>query len=453
MENINLTTPNTIKSSKYINEQRREYSLYVLQSRAIPHAADGLKAAARRILWVARDGKKRKSATLAGECMPLHPHAAPESAVNTLAAPYGNNVPLLKGDGAFGTLLNPTAYGAARYTSVTLSKFAEDVVLRDIEIIPMQENYDGTLEEPKHFLPLVPTVVLNPQEGIAVGFASTTLPRSLPDIINSQIAYLSGKAFREPKPTLTPIKQKASALTNGKWTFLGEFEREGATTVRVTNLPYGLIHSKFVDNLMKLEEEEKIVDFVDNSQDSYDILIQFKKGTLVDIDDEQLIKLLGLSVSITENLTVINFDGKSVWTPTYVELIQKFCDWRLGWYKTRYERLQRLIDEEIQRYKDILLAIKKNVGSTARQVQSRAELKEFLGELGIVYVDYIADLPVYRFTEEEKRKVEEKLAVAEKQLKIYQSLLKSEDKRRDVYIEELKEVLNRFNKGLYTRVD
>ena len=435
-----------MKSSEYINTQRRDYSLYVLQSRAIPHAADGLKAAARRVLWVARDGKKRKSATLAGECMPLHPHASPEGAVNTLAAPYGNNIPLLKGDGAFGTLLNPTAYGAARYTSATISKFAEDVVLRDIEIVPMMENYDGTLEEPKHFLPLIPIVLLNPQEGIAVGFASDILPRSLADIIHTQIAYLTGKAFKQPKPTFEPTKQKAVQFDGGKAVFAGEIERVNATQVRVTNLPYGLTHQKFIANLMKMEEAEDpiIVDYVDNSQDKYDILIQFKKGTLSGLADDAVLVKLGLVSSVSENMNVIDFDGKRVWAPTYAEMIEKFCDWRLAWYKVRYERLAKLLGEDIQRYLDILLAIKKNVGGTARQVKSRAELKDVLQELGIVYIDYIADLPVYRFTEEEKKKVEEKLEEAEARMKTYNKLLKSEDERRKIYVEELREIASKY---------
>jgi len=95
------------------------------------------------------------------------------------------------------------------------------------------------------------------------------------------------------------------------------------------------------------------------------------------------------------------------------------------------------------------MAIKNNLGQVARKTESRAELKELCGEFGIVYVDYIADLPVYRFTEEEKRKTEEKLKEAETLLKHYQSLIKSEDKRKDVYIEELKEILQKVNKGQY----
>lgn len=438
-----------MKSSEYVDQERREYSLYVLQSRAVPHVADGLKAAARRILWTARDGKKYKSATLAGATMPIHPHASPESTVNTLAAPYGNNIPLLKGDGAFGTLLNPTAYGAARYTSVATSKFTNDVIFADIEIIPMEENYDGTLMEPRHFLPLIPIVLLNPQEGIAVGFASDILPRSLKDIITSQLNFLTGKAVREPYPVFEPNEQRAIEQRNGKWIFRGSVEVKNTSSIKITNLPYGMVHEKFVEKLIRMEEEGTINEFVDDSRDHYNIAVHFKRGELKGMSEDQIIERLGLQTQITENLNVINFDGRSVWSTNYVELIEKFTEWRLHWYVKRYERLANLLADDIQRYKDVLRAINRNVGAVAKKVRSRGELKEFLEEIGVVHLDYIADLPVYRFTEEEKEKIEKKLEEAEAKMKEYKHLLKSEDARRLVYVEELKDILKSYNNGVY----
>ena len=68
---------------------------------------------------------------------------------------------------------------------------------------------------------------------------------------------------------------------------------------------------------------------------------------------------------------------------------------------------------------------------------------------GIVNLDYIADLPVYRFTEEERIKNEERIKEAEATLQEYLDLLASEDKRRKVYISELQEVLTKYNKGQY----
>ena len=123
-----------------------------------------------------------------------------------------------------------------------------------------------------------------------------------------------------------------------------------------------------------------------------------------------------------------------------VELIQSFTDWRLGWYINRYERLLSLIQADIQRYKDILIAIKNNVGSIARKVESRANLIEFLQEIHIVNVDYIASLPVYRFTVEEREKTEAKLKLAYETERRYIELLANEDLRRDVYISELQAV-------------
>lgn len=444
-----------MKSSDYINIERRDYSLYVLQQRAIPHAADGLKSSARRVLWIGKDGKSYKSAVLAGATMPIHPHQAPEGAVNTLAAPYTNNIPLLKGDGTFGTLLNPTAYGAARYTSVKVSKFTQDVVFRDIEIIPMQDNYDGTLKEPKHFLPLVPIVLLNPQSGIAVGFASNILPHTLPDIIKSQLSILEDKPnFIEETPELTPINQKATGwVENGtgyKAIFQGEFLRTGATTVKITNLPYGILHEKYKNKYLDpLEENGTILEYTDNSKNKYDIDIKFKRGVLRALDDDKILELLGLTNYVSENLTVISFDGTTVWHTTYQELVTQFCEWRLTWYYNRYERLADLLKIDIQKYKDILLAIDKNIGNAAIKIQSRTKLKEHLSHIGIIYVDYISDLPVYRFTQEERKKTELKLSEANKLLASYNNFLRSKSARREKYIEELNEILTNFKRGKY----
>lgn len=444
-------------SSEYINTQRREYSLYVLQQRAIPHAADGLKAASRRVLWVSRDGKKYKSATLAGATMPIHPHAAPEGAINTLASPYTNNIPLLKGDGAFGTLLRPTAFGASRYTSVSVSQFTKDVVFRDIEVIPMQENYDGTLQEPIHFLPLVPLALLNPQDGIAVGFASSILPRSLENIIASQIEYLQKKKVHDVYPALIPTNQICEEWIenkdgSGRWVFKGSYEKVNAVTIKVTNLPYGTTHEKYDAFLSKLIDDGKIINYEDNSKDVFNIEVKFKKGTLSRMKPEEVEKLLGLVNAVPENLNVIDFDGQTVLNTDYVSLVSEFTKWRLKWYVDRYTKLKADLEIDIQRYKDILLAIKKNVGGIAKRIKTRKELKAFLDEIGVVYIDYIADLPIYRFTEEEKKKVEEKLKGALATLKHYNALLKSEDKRRVVYIDELKDILKNYRANKYDGV-
>ena len=259
------------ESSAYILAQRRSYSMYTLQSRAIPAITDGLKAGGRRSLWTARDGKKYKTATLAGGVMPLHPHGECSGAINTLAAPYGNNIPLFKGDGAFGTLINPTAYGASRYTGVSTSLFSNEVLFKDIEVVPMTENYDSTLEEPVHFLPLIPVALLNPSEGIAVGFATNILPRTLDDIIAVQLAHLKGKKCSvalTPKFTpLNAISHHHEETVGGiAYYFSGELTRKDTTTLVITRLPYGQTHDKVTKKIDDLMEQGVVMDSTDDSR-------------------------------------------------------------------------------------------------------------------------------------------------------------------------------------------
>jgi len=439
-----------MQSSEYLEQERKLFALYTLQNRALPSVCDGLKAAGRRVLWTGRNGEKTKTATLAGATMPIHPHGEASGSINTLAAPYGNNIPLFKGYGAFGTMLDPTAYGAARYTSVAISKFTEDVVFKDIEIVPMMPNYDDTLEEPVHFLPLVPVVLLNPSEGIAVGFATNILPRSLEDIITVQLAHLTGKKVTTKLlPTFTPINSMATSGDGKSFFFEGEYEEINATTVRIINLPYGQSHEKVIAKLDDLSEKGSVVDFTDRSKDKVNIEVKFKKGVLRDMSRSEVLKTLALSVKQNENLNVLDFTGQGVWSAEPIDLINKFTDWRLTWYVKRYERLRDLLQIDLQRYYDIKTAIENNVGGVARKIQNRGELKDFLTELGIVYIDYIADLPVYRFTDEERSKNEQRIKEAEAQMAEYKELLAKPELRVAVYTKELNEVLAKHKKGLY----
>ncbi len=444
-----MTTTNTA-GSDYIKEQRRGYFLYTINSRALPSVSDGLKPAQRRALWTGKSGDKMKTATLAGATMPIHPHASPDDVISNMAGPWCNNIPLFTGYGAFGTMLAPNSYGAPRYTSVRVSDFAKDVVFCDIEIIPMQPNYDDTLEEPTHFLPLVPIVLLNPAFGIAGGFACNILPYDINDIINSQIKYLKGGEVEEALPYFKPIdcrsvsKYVDAKTTNVRYTFEGDYKQLNSSEIQITKIPYGVEHSKYVDHLVKLEEDYKISGFDDLSKDAFNIIVKFPRGVITKTTRADLIKLLKLSNSETDNMNVIDFDGNTVMNTSFSEVIKKFTDWRLKFYYNRYQRLLSLLEIDIQRYKDVILAIEKNVGGVAVKTKSKSELEDFLEYIGVINLEYISSLPVYRFTEDEKNKTQTKLDEALKQQKVYMDLMENENKRVDVYVSELKQVLTKY---------
>lgn len=434
------------QGAEYINKQRRDYSLYILQHRAVPYMADGLKASTRRVMWTARDGKKWKSANLAGACMPIHPHASPEDAVNTLAAHYGNNAHLLTGLGSFGTRLDPTAYGASRYTSVHASDFAKAAFYTDIDLIPMKPNYDNTLMEPVHFLPLVPLGIINPVSGIAVGFACDIFPRGLADVINCQIKYLQGIEVRnEPMVHFQPLGVKAQYKEDDRWIFKGEITRVNTTTVQITNFPASVSHEKLTEKLIKLIDDGKMVDFDDDSRDTINITCKFRRDQLLNLkDDDKLLDFFGILKANKENINLINFDGTTVVKKTALEVIKDFTMWRLDWFITRYERLAISEQEKIQRYMDILTAIKNDAGGQASKIKDRESFKKWLESIGIINIDYIATLPVYRFTKEEKKSTENKIKESKVILKEYNELITCPEKRSAQYINELKDISKRY---------
>lgn len=448
-------TANTMKNSMYIEALRREYAMMVLMDRAIPSSADGVKAAARRIMWMARDGAKYKAASLAGITMAIHPHATPDSTVQLLAATYINNCHLLTGYGDFGTLLSPKTYGAARYTSVKISDFAKDAFMVDLDIIPMKPNYDHTQEEPVHFLPLVPMAILNPSDGIAFGFAADIFPRRLSDVITQQINHLKGKPVQPLNPYYAPYDCEGIPVqdADGKWVFKGAFTKINSTTIRITKVPPTVTHVHLVGSderqgiLNKLLDSETIIDYTDDSKETIDITVKFKRGTLDTYTDERLLKMLGLSISMTENLNLIDMENWTVMAGlSDTDVITKFTDWRLKWYIPRYERLLKLVEAEIRRYLDILIAIKYDAGTVSKTKKNRAEYIEWLSSIGVHDSEYVSSLPTYRYTIEEREKIENSLREAVARKTDYQDVLANEDRRRDIFISDLQDILKKHGK-------
>jgi DNA gyrase/topoisomerase IV subunit A len=102
------------------------------------------------------------------------------------------------------------------------------------------------------------------------------------------------------------------------------------------------------------------------------------------------------------------------------------------------------LEKDIQKLKDVILAIEKNVGGIAVKTKSKGELEDYLEYIGIVNLEYISSLPVYRFTEDEKQKTQKRIDDALEQQKYYLDLLSDEGKRTKIYISELKEILKKY---------
>ena len=116
-----------------------DYSMSVIIGRALPDVRDGLKPVHRRILYAMfREGnlssrRFSKCAGVVGEVLKkYHPHgdSAVYDALVRMAQPWNMRVPLVNGQGNFGSVDGDPA-AAYRYTECKMQKVAE-LLLKDI---------------------------------------------------------------------------------------------------------------------------------------------------------------------------------------------------------------------------------------------------------------------------------------------------------------------------------
>jgi len=435
-------------TTDYIKSTSRDYSIYVCQTRGIPSVCDGLKDAQRKALFVIKPkADKIKTISLAGEMISqnvyLHGDASAAETLSLMAAPYCNNIPLLHGIGAFGTKIGPTDWGAPRYTYLKRNAHTDALVFTDYDIVPLKENYDGSVLEPKNYLPLIPMVLLNGVSGIAVGWSTDILPRSLDDLIDATLAAIDGKAIKTLAPKYDYLDCNVRNITGNAWEFTGRARIDGST-VWIEELPPNLSLEKFKERLNAMEDEDKIQTYVDRSTKTIKIEIRFKRGTIADWTEETAIDFFKLRSRSTERIVVLDWNGNSVRQFETAELlVNEFVQWRLGWYKTRFEKmiadltyqlnwnsaLKACIDGKLPEY----------LPNAANKIDVLDKVKHLCNTIKVddEQMERIASLPSYRWAKDAYAEIVAKIADLIAKIAEHQTVLADPKKQKDIYRREV----------------
>ena len=173
----------TIAIADELKKSYLDYAMSVIVSRALPDVRDGLKPVHRRILYAMIKGgydwskPYKKSARIVGDVMgKYHPHgdAAIYESMVRLAQDFSMRVPLIDGQGNFGSIDGDPA-AAMRYTEARLDKVSE-FLLRDIDFatVDYAPNYDESQLEPQVLPAEYPNLLVNGAG--AVSYTHLTLP-------------------------------------------------------------------------------------------------------------------------------------------------------------------------------------------------------------------------------------------------------------------------------------
>ena len=190
------------KITDTLRENYMPYAMSVIISRALPEI-DGFKPSHRKLLYTMYKmnlltGNKTKSANVVGQTMKLNPHGDQAIYETMVRLTRGNDSllhPFVDSKGNFAKHYSrDMAFAASRYTEVKLDEISKEI-FKDIDknTVDFTDNYDGTLKEPVLLPVTFPNILVNPNQGIAVGMANCICSFNLREVCETTIAYLKNK--------------------------------------------------------------------------------------------------------------------------------------------------------------------------------------------------------------------------------------------------------------------
>jgi DNA gyrase subunit A len=329
-------TPISIESE--MKKSYLDYAMSVIVSRAIPDVRDGLKPVHRRILFgmleIGSEWNKpyKKSARIVGDVMgKYHPHgdSAIYDALVRMAQPFSMRLPLVDGQGNFGSMDGDPA-AAMRYTESRLAKAAQHL-LTDIDknTVNYQENYDGNEREPVVLPAEFPNLLVNGAGGIAVGMATNIPPHNLGELIDgccllidnpeATLEELIGCVPAPDFPTGGIILGRGgsiSGLSTGRGSVIirakTEFEEmnNGRQAIIVTEMPYQVNKAKLVERIAELVREKRIEGIADMRDESdkqgVRVVVEIKKDAMPEVVLNQLYSFTPLQTSFGVNMLALD---------------------------------------------------------------------------------------------------------------------------------------------------
>lgn len=314
------------------------YAMSVIVSRAIPDVRDGLKPVHRRILYAMNEmgcnwnRQTKKSARIVGEVMgKYHPHgdAAIYDALVRMAQDFSMGVPLINGQGNFGSIDNDDP-AAMRYTEARLAKISHTMMQDlDKETVDFAPNYDGTEQEPSVMPAMFPNILVNSTEGIAVGMATNIPPHNLGEVVTACLEYIKNPEISPqelvrivPGPDFPTggvilsrnLANQAMLTGRGSVPVRGKTHIEelkgGREAIVVDEIPYNVIKVDMVKKIAELVKDKRI-EGISNIRDESNkhgirIVIELKKDTSSEVVLNHLYKLTQLQSSFSVNMLVLN---------------------------------------------------------------------------------------------------------------------------------------------------
>lgn len=480
-----------VRSQPLINEMQDSYLAYamsVIVARALPDVRDGMKPVHRRILYgmnqmgLRHTAKYRKSAKIVGEVMgTYHPHGnmAIYDTLVRLAQDFSMRYPLVDGQGNFGSMDgDPPA--ADRYTEARMAAIAEELLADiDKETVPFADNYDSTTTEPTVLPAKIPNLLINGQQGIAVGMATSIPPHNLNEVCNAIMALINNpevsvdeliEHIKGPDFPTAGVIYGGDDLKNAYATGRGKVvvravaeisENKNSHRILISEIPYQVNKADLIEriaDLVKLKKLEGISDIRDESdrKEPVRIVIDLKSTAYPK-------KILNRLYEMTAMQTVFHFnmlaliDGIQPRILTLKEILQEFIKHRRIIVTRRTEFDLKKAKERAHILEGLKIAldaidevIKTIRGSATRPIAHAALMKKF--KLSDLQATAILEMRLQTLVGLEREKIEDELKEKYALIKELEEILKNPEKILGIIKDELTHVKEKYGNPRRTRV-
>ncbi len=446
-----------VSYDEFIHKELIHFSKYDCD-RSIPNLMDGLKISLRKILYSAF--KKNltteiKVAQFSGYVSEHsgyhHGEASLNAAIVGMAQNFvgSNNINLFMPNGQFGTRLQGGKDSASeRYIFTQLNKITRTLFPAYDDNILTYLNDDGLMVEPIYYAPIIPMILVNGSKGIGTGFSTDIMCYNPVQIIQ----YLKNKlTLAENNVEFIPFydgfKGQITKLSDEKFLIKGLYEKTGADTIRVTELPVGFWTEDFKELLEKLiepgqdKEGKKIVsvvkDYDDMSKDTnVDFTITFAKGKLEELEQSKgdygcngLEKLLKLyTTNTTTNMHLFDAEDKLQKYDRVSDIIDDYYDVRIELYQTRKDYMIDALEKELVLLSNKAKYIQENLdGTIDLRKKKKDQVIEMLQGKGYDMVGddneykYLTKMPMDSVTEENVEKLLKEKGNKEQELNLVKS--------------------------------
>lgn len=471
-----------------------DYAMSVIVSRALPDARDGLKPVQRRILYAMYDmgirdnTPHKKSARIVGEVLgKYHPHgdSAVYDAMARMAQDFSERYLLVDGQGNFGSIDgDPPA--AMRYTEARLSPISIELLNQlDLETVNFVDNFDGTLKEPSVLPSAFPNLLVNGASGIAVGMATNIPPHNLTEVVDAIVmmlenwdrieditvddlmVHIKGPDFPtggmilqdDSSEPLSQIYGSGHGTVKMKaQTRLEEMSR-GRMRIIVTELPFMVNKSSLIERIATIIREgglEGITDLRDES-DRQGMRIVFDLTKNADYESILTTLYKRTQLQSTFGINILALVDGSPHRLSLKQALRVFVEHRIEVVRRRSEFLLRKNEERLHILKALRIAIQ-NIDEIIRTIKKSQSVddarKSLMTKYGLdeIQANAILEMPLRRLASLERQKIEDEFKEVSKTIEDLKALLKSPKRMRQVVIDELRAVKEKYGDSRKTQI-